>query len=263
MACPSLHTRSISPREPRSFAHFDSWSSRVTAPPPITDPVPFAGEVYGTPETLGLETDRRYIHSGGTYCDYDEFGELICTISSNTEYPSAPFASFNDDVWGGPGGWARQSSTVSTSGFSGDGSATGASAGEYGNAEGTSRFDVTFTVDDFTNLKFAGLIGGGTGTEARARLYWGSTLIFSEWAGWGSSWNFDYRTTVPAGTYRAQVWADGGFDSEYGNYDFVLLADPAASEVPVLSMPTLGALCSCIVASVVGLRARRRLTGRA
>ena len=149
--------------------------------------------------------DNRYINHtrGGTYT------------------PSAPLADFNESWWAYEAG-AFQNSVISSTGMSGSGSTyAGFDAMNYG-ADGISRFDVSFSVDQLTDFSLSGsldTVGYSDGNLFVSLLENGTEIFGLDiWSLTGNGPNpFDFSGQFSTGNTYQLILQSNTYDSDYYN----------------------------------------------
>jgi len=139
------------------------------------------------------------------------------TMDSGPIYPTSDYADFNEEWWAFEAG-ASQTSSVNNTGMSGTGSTyAGYDAMFYG-AQGTSLFDVTFTVDQLTDFT----LNGSLDTS-----WWDSTLSVSLLEDGEEIFGLDNWTLPSDGL---NLFATSGQMSSDSTYQLILLSSSLDSE---------------------------------
>ena len=135
--------------------------------------------------------------------------------------PNAPYADFNKDWWAYEAG-AFQNSVISSTGMSGSGSTyAGFDAMNYG-ADGTSRFDVSFSVDQLTDFSLSGsldTIGYSSGNLFVSLLENGTEIFGLDiWSLTGNGPDpFDFSGQFSTGNTYQLILQSNTYDSDFYN----------------------------------------------
>lgn len=228
-----------------SLNGFDAFDVTPDEPPPPPPP-----DTSGTPGTMQLVSDDRYVRFFGENCT-----ELYCDPPfDGTTVPSPDFALFTVGSTGMP-----QTSTSETGRMSGTAAVSGYSDIGYG--IGDSTYDVSFQLTARARVQLIGTLSSyrnqnfGYG-ESRVRLMRQTAVLFEDSANPDTApiQEFAFDEILTPGTYRVIVKADGDVGMD-GAFDFVMSADPAPPAVP-LSMPLglLGLAGALLGSGMRGLR---------
>lgn len=223
---------------------FDDFDVVLNGPPPP--------DTSGTPGTMQLALDDRYVRYFGQNCD-----ELDCDPPFDNRFE--PSSSFSPFAQGSSG--IGQTSTAETGRLAGTASVSGYS--DIGYSIGDSTYDVTFDVATRTRIQLIGTVTSertlsfGYGSS-RVQLFRRDKEIFEASAEPDTApiQAFAFDEVVSPGRYRVVVKADGDVGA-LGEFDFVLAADPAPPAVPMLFPVGAVVLVGVLVGS-----GRRALSGR-
>jgi len=228
---------------PLSQDAYDDFDVVVPGPPPP--------DTSGTPGTMQLAVDDRYVRYFGQDCD-----EVDCDPPYDNRFePTSPFSVFSQGFSG-----SGQTSSAETGRLAGTASVSGYS--DIGYSISDSTYDVTFDVATRTRIQLIGTVTSertlifGYGSS-RVQLFRRDKEIFEASADpdTAPTQAFAFDEVVSPGRYRVVVKADGDVGA-LGQFDFVLAADPAPPAVPMLLPVGAVILVGALVGG--GRRALRR-----
>lgn len=189
---------------------------------------------------------------------YQADGRYISHTLGGTYGPATAYADFNDDWWAWEAG-AFQTSTLTSTGMSGNGSTYAGYDAMYYGAEATSVFSVTFTVDQLTNFSLTGFLDSGLwgGSDLSASLVENGTEIFGIPDIWSLALYgenpFTFDGQFVAGNVYELMFSSHSYESDYYNetwqFDLTTSAVPVPAAVWLFGSGLLG---------LVGIAKRRK-----